>query len=91
MSEPDAKTSNIDLPDWYPEWARQVADLYFSWSSCFFILHCNVNDLVPCEGRNGPEFLSLTSFLGEYLFGRWDIVLQHNLSNGLQALAGQDQ
>ncbi len=91
MSEPDAKTSNLDLPDWYPEWARQVADLYFSGSSCFFILHGNVNDLVPCEGRNGPEFLSLTSFLGEYLFGRWDIVLQHNLSNGLQALAGQDQ
>ena len=91
MSEPDSKTSNLDLPEWYPDWARQVADLYFSGSSCFFILHGNVNDLVPCEGRNGPEFLSLTSFLGEYLFGRWDIVLQHNLSNGLQALAGQDQ
>ena len=36
------------------------------------------------------DFLSLTSFLGEFLFGRWDIVLQHNLSQGLQALAGRD-
>ncbi len=36
------------------------------------------------------QFLNLSSFLGEYLFGRWDIVLQHNLSRGLQALAGRD-
>ena len=90
MNDSVAQSSNLDLPDWYPEWARQIAELYFSGSSCFFILHGNVNDLVPCEGKNGPEFLSLTSFLGEYLFGRWEIVLQHNLSKGLQALAGQD-
>lgn len=90
MAESDLQESNLDLPDWYPDWARQVAELYFSGNSCFFILHGNVNDLVPCEGKDGTEFVSLGSFLGEYLFGRWEIVLQHNLSKGLQALAGTD-
>ena len=80
---------NLDLPDWYPDWARQIAELYFSGSSCFFILHGNVHDLFPC-GDDDPEFRSLTEFIGEYLFGRWDIVLKHNLSKGLQALAGRD-
>ncbi|MEZ6129563.1 MAG: AAA family ATPase [Planctomycetaceae bacterium] len=88
MSDSNSKVANLDLPNWYPEWAKQLAEMYFSGNSCFFILHGNVHDLVPCEGRNGLEFLSLSAFLGEYLFGRWEIVLQHNLSRGLQALAG---
>lgn len=79
-----------DLPDWYPPWARQFCDQYFSGNACFFILHGNVHDLIPCEDQSSVRFLNLSSFLGEYLFGRWDIVLQHNLSRGLQALAGRD-
>ncbi|MDG1894702.1 MAG: ATP-binding protein [Fuerstiella sp.] len=90
MSEPKEQAVKLDLPDWYPSWARQIAELYFSGTSCFFILHGNVHDLVPCKNGTKTEFLSLTEFLGEYLFGRWDIVLQHNLSKGLQALAGRD-
>jgi AAA+ superfamily predicted ATPase len=90
MADSELKASNLDLPDWYPDWARQLAELYFSGNSCFFILHGNVNDLIPCEGKDGTVFVGLGSFLGEYLFGRWEIVLQHNLSKGLQALAGQD-
>lgn len=90
MTDVEQQESNLDLPDWYPDWAKQLAELYFSGNSCFFVLHGNVNDLVPCEGKDGTEFVSLGSFLGEYLFGRWEIVLQHNLSKGLQALAGKD-
>lgn len=90
MSENDLQSANLDLPEWYPDWARQVAEQFFSGNSCFFILHGNVNDLVPCVNGQNTEFLSLPSFLGEYLFGRWDIVLQHNLSKGLQALAGRN-
>ena len=90
MSENENKSLQLDLPDWYPEWAREVADLYFSGTSCFFILHGNVHDLMPCVDGDKTEFLSLPAFLGEYLFGRWDIVLQHNLSKGLQALAGRN-
>ena len=90
MPDIEPHAPNLDLPDWYPEWAREIAELYYSGNSCFFILHGNVNDLIPCDGNNGTEFLNLGAFLGEYLFGRWDIVLKHNLSQGLQALAGRD-
>ena len=82
--------SNLNLPDWYPTWARKIAELYFSGTSCFFVVHGNVSDLVPCQDGAKTEFVSLTSFLGEYLFGRWDLVLKHNLSKGLQALAGRN-
>ncbi|MEO2035978.1 MAG: AAA family ATPase [Planctomycetaceae bacterium] len=79
-----------DLPEWYPGWAQRFCDQYFSGNACFFILHGNVHDLIPCEDGESVQFLNLSSFLGEFLFGRWDIVLQHNLSRGLQALAGRD-
>lgn len=90
MPDPDSQPANLDLPDWYPSWAREIAESYFSGNSCFFILHGNIHDLVPCEANGETQFLSVTEFIGEYLFGRWDIVLQHNLSKGLQALAGRD-
>ncbi len=90
MSDSDSHAANLDLPDWYPSWAREIAESYFSGNSCFFILHGNIHDLVPCEANGEAQFLSVTEFLGEYLFGRWEIVLQHNLSKGLQALAGRD-
>lgn len=64
--------------------------MYYTGTSCFFVLHGNVQDLVRCETGNGVEFLSLTDFLGEFLFGSWDLVLLQNLSRGLQALAGRN-
>jgi AAA+ superfamily predicted ATPase len=81
---------SLDLPEWYPDWAQEFCGTYFSGNACFFILHGNVHDLVPCGEGDSARFLNLSSFLGEYLFGRWDIVLQHNLSRGLQALAGRN-
>lgn len=89
---PDVSQLSVqpELPDWYPDWAREVATSFFSGTSSFFVLHGNVNDLVPCQTPDGWEFLSVPAFLGEYLFGRWEIVLQHNLSKGLQALAGRN-
>jgi AAA+ superfamily predicted ATPase len=84
----DAPTA--DLPDWYPAWATTLAGTYFSGSSCFFVLHGNVHDLIPCPSDGAAEFLSLSEFVGNFLFGRWDLVLQQNLSRGLQALAGRD-
>ena len=34
------------LPDWYPAWATELADLYFSGTTSVFVLHGNVHDLV---------------------------------------------
>ena len=27
------------LPDWYPAWAAELANLYFSGTTCVFVLH----------------------------------------------------
>lgn len=86
----DPTNLRLTLPDWYPEWGRQLAEAFYSGNSCFFILHGNVHDFVPCETESGTKFPGLSEFLGEYLFGRWDFVLKHNLSRGLQALAGSN-
>lgn len=86
--ESNSPESKLNLPSWYPDWGRQMAEAFFSGNSCFFILHGNVHDFIPCETNEGTKFLGLSEFLGEYLFGRWDFVLRHNLSRGLEAMAG---
>src|SRR5262245_25242823 len=82
------------LPDWYPSWARDIADLYFSGTTCMFLLHGNVHDFIRCPGEGaaggGERYCSLTEFLSEQVFGKWDIVLSYDLSRGLRALAGSD-
>src|SRR5688572_12099903 len=83
------------LPDWYPAWARDIADLYFSGTTCMFVLHGNVHDFILCPaegaaGASGDRYCSLTEFLSEQVFGKWDIVLSYDLSRGLRALAGSD-
>jgi AAA+ superfamily predicted ATPase len=79
-----------DLPAWYPAWARQLGELYFSGTTCLFLLHGNVHDLVPCPGPSGDTYCTLTEFLATQLFGSWDVVVHYDLARGLRALAGGD-
>lgn len=37
------------VPDWYPGWARELADLFYAANTCLFVIHGNVNDLVYCR------------------------------------------
>jgi ATP-dependent 26S proteasome regulatory subunit len=78
------------LPDSYPAWARELADLYFSGTTCVFVLHGNVHDYVRMPSGEDKEYCSLTDFLATQVFGRWDIVLSYDLSHGLRAMAGVD-
>jgi AAA+ superfamily predicted ATPase len=78
------------LPDWYPAWATELADLYFSGTTSVFILHGNVHDLVRLPNGDEPNYCGLSEFLATQVFGRWDIVLGYDLSRGLRPLAGQD-
>ena len=87
-SSPEPAPPTIDLPAWFPAWANDLAQQYFSGTACFFVIHGNVHDLIPVPKDGGFQFLSLSEFLGEHLFAKWDLVLEHNLSQGLQALAG---
>lgn len=79
------------LPEWYPAWARELAELYFSGTTCVFVLHGNVHDLFRCPGKDGGwSYCNLSEFLTTQVFGNWDIVLGHDLSRGLRPQAGSD-
>lgn len=78
--------TSTKLPDWYPEWAQEFGDLYFSGTTSMFALHGNTHDLV----RNGDKFVPLSEFVAGQLFGKWDLVLYYDLSTGLRVMAGSD-
>ena len=78
------------LPAWYPGWARELADAYFSRTTCVFVLHGNVHDLIRAPVGGQDSYVSLPEFLSTQVFGSWDLVLGHDLSRGLRLLAGSN-
>jgi AAA+ superfamily predicted ATPase len=78
------------VPAWFPTWAREFAELYFAGTSCVFVLHGDVHDLVPKGPAGDAGYGSLPEFLATQLFGPWDVVLLHDLSQGLRVYAGSD-
>ena len=58
------------LPDWYPSWAAELADLYYSGTTCVFVLHGNVHDLVRLPAGDEFRYCELTEFLATQVFGR---------------------
>lgn len=89
-SAPPAPGQGPELPAWFPAWARELADLYFSGTTCLFILHGNVRDLIRRSDSEQDGYCDLPGFLAAQLFGSWDIVLLHDLARGLRPLAGGD-
>ena len=87
---PQAKGKASQLPGFYPDWARRLAESYFSGSTSLFVLHGNVHDLVRYPVNDAPQYHGLSEFLTSQLFGRWDIVLSHDLSRGLRPQAVGD-
>lgn len=79
-----------ELPPWYPKWANQLAELYFSGTTSAFLVHGNVFDHVRTESPTGPRYVHLAGFIAEQLFGGWDLVLHYDLAGGLRVLAGSD-
>ncbi|MBV8233099.1 MAG: ATP-binding protein [Planctomycetaceae bacterium] len=78
------------VPPWFPDWAREFTDQYFSGTTCLFLLHGNVHDLVRLGGGQDGPFGGLPEFLTTQLFGTWDVVLRYDLSHGLRPYAGAD-
>ena len=83
---PTAPGGAVELPDWYPGWARELADLYFSGTTCLFLLHGNVHDLIRCPDGSEQTYCGLPEFLATQLFGSWDLVLHYDLARGLRQL-----
>ncbi len=85
------------LPAWCPPWAERLGDAYLSGTSCVFLLHGNVRDLVPIAAppaTPGPGDVQAWGTVGDFLsremFGRWDLVLAYDVGKGLRPLAGPD-
>ena len=79
-----------ELPSWFPSWASQLADLFFSGTTAAFVLHGNTYDLFRVGGED-PRYGVLSEFLAEQVFGRWSLVLHYDLGRGLRAFAGRDE
>jgi AAA+ superfamily predicted ATPase len=78
------------VPAWFPSWARDFAELYYAGTTCLFVLHGNVHDLVRLGGADGTDYGSVPEFLSTQLFGSWDVVLRHDLGQGLRLSVGSD-
>ncbi|MFM7109268.1 MAG: ATP-binding protein [Planctomycetaceae bacterium] len=82
------------LPDWCPAWAERLGDAYLAGTSCVFLLHGNVRDLVPVASpatvSGADAWGTVPDFLAREMFGRWDIVLAYDVGRGLRPLAGPD-
>ena len=93
--QPAARTRPIDLPEWYPSWASQLAELYFSGTTAAFVLHGNTYDVFRMGAdqadRGVGRYAVLAEFLAEQVFGRWSLVLHYDLGRGLRVLAGRDE
>jgi AAA+ superfamily predicted ATPase len=80
----------LAVPKWYPAWAREFADQYFAGTTCLFVFHGNVHDLVRQNDAQPGTYGTVAAFLSTQLFEAWDVVLQHDLSHGLTMSAGTD-
>lgn len=78
------------LAAWYPPWAHELADLYFSGTTSLFVIHGNVHDFVRRQQDGDGAYGGIDDFLATQIFGAWDVVLRHDLSGGLRPLAGSD-
>ena len=91
-----ATGGSVALPEWCPSWAERLGDAYLSGTSCVFLLHGNVRDLVPITApaaagqADTAAWGTVPDFLAREMFGRWDIVLAYDVGKGLRPLAGPE-
>ena len=78
----------VAVPKWFPAWAKELAEQYYAGTTCLFIFHGNVQDLVRQDDSIPGSYATVADFLATQLFGTWDIVLIHDLSYGLRMAAG---
>lgn len=67
-----------------PAWAEQLRNSYLAGEASLFLLHGNVRDLQPWTGDDGTvEWLDLRGFLTKFLERTRDVVVNYNVSQGL--------
>ena len=73
--------------DDYPKWARTLAHGIRARLGNTFVLHGNTLDLVPApKAADAPraiaDFVPVTQFLAEWVFGQRDVVIEYQRANG---------
>jgi hypothetical protein len=73
--------------DHYPRWAKTLAHGIRARLGNTFVLHGNTHDLVPVpKPPDAPhqigDFVPLTRFLGDWIFGQRDVVIEYQRANG---------
>jgi ATP-dependent 26S proteasome regulatory subunit len=69
----------------FPEWARRLAERYYTKTVSTFILHGDVRDLQAADdGKGGRRFVPLRTFLSDELFGSRDLVVFYDRSSGIR-------
>jgi AAA+ superfamily predicted ATPase len=76
-----------DLVEQYPRWARKLAHGIRARLGNTFVLHGNTHDLVPVpaspDGAGAAaDFVPLTRFLSDWVFGQRDVVIEYQRANG---------
>jgi SpoVK/Ycf46/Vps4 family AAA+-type ATPase len=67
-----------------PEWAATLAEKYRGGTLWEFIIHGNINDLVPYNLNGKTTFVPLKDYLRESLFARRNTVIHYDLASGIQ-------
>ncbi len=73
-----------------PAWAEEMRDLFKSGSVSQFLLHGNVFDTISVPGLAEPRLLSLSAFLDEVMFEKYDVILHYDRGKGIRATRGSD-
>ena len=61
-----------------PAWAVEMRDLFRSGACAQFLLHGNIFDAVPHDGK----MLGLPAFLDQVMFAGYDVILRYDRSRG---------
>jgi AAA+ superfamily predicted ATPase len=73
-----------------PAWAEEMRDLFKSGSVSQFLLHGNVFDTVITPGVTESRLLSLSAFLDEVMFEKYEVILHYDRGKGIRATRGAD-
>jgi len=70
----------------FPRWVQTIQDAHLGGASQTFILHGNVNDLIPIKSTDETNYVMLPEFLSSQVFGVWDMVIYYDQVRGPRAL-----
>ena len=69
----------------YPKWARTLAHGIRARLGNTFLLHGNTHDVAPAPvetSRQLSDFVPLSAFLAEWMFGQREVVIEYQRANG---------